>query len=46
MLLEPRFDGFFEELLEGVGFDAFELAFEGRSFESGGEVGANASSNG
>ena len=42
VLFEPRLDGFFEELLQGVRLDAFELAFQGGSLESGREVGTNA----
>ena len=46
VLFEPRLDGFFEELLQGVRLDAFELAFERRSFEGSGEVGADAGGDG
>ena len=46
VLLEPRFDGFFEELLQGVWLNPFQLTFERGPLEGSGEVGADAGGDG
>ncbi len=44
--LEPRLNGFFEDVLKCVGFGAGELAFEGGSLQGGGEICTDAGADG